>query len=121
MFIVMDFIIEFAGDLLNGFLAIGILIVIPLSLHEQNMEALSILEYENDYLCSQSRMTVGYSEYGGHIEKTLYVFCNGEKGLRHNFMRGSDEEKKYSEPLLYTLWEADSDKNWAYIHAFSVC
>ena len=59
-------------------------------------------EYERDYLCSQSRTIVGYSEGNAYILKTLYVSCEGEKGRFHNFIRVPHVEKKYSETLLRT-------------------
>jgi len=49
-------------------------------------------------------MTVGYSAGGGVYEKTLYVFCNKEKGRFHNFMRGPDDEKSFTGTLRPALY-----------------
>ena len=56
-------------------------------------------QYEMDYLCSQSKHIVGYSEGGTFIMETLYVSCGGENGVGHNFTRLPHVEKKFAEPL----------------------
>ena len=94
-----EFIIEFLGTTLNGLLVIGILFAISLSLYERNM---TIAEYERDYLCSQSRHIVGYSDSGAIIMKTPYVYCEGKMGVGHNFTRVPHVEKKFAETLLQT-------------------
>jgi hypothetical protein len=43
-------------------------------------ESVIIAEYEYDYLCSQSRHIVGYSDSGAIIMKTPYVYCEGKMG-----------------------------------------
>lgn len=89
---VITFIVEFLGTLLNGLLAIGILIVLPLIMHIENER---IAEAEYRYLCSQSRHIVGYSEGNGIYMKTPYVYCNEDLEGGHNFIRVPHVEKKY--------------------------
>jgi len=77
-------------------------------------------EYEMDYLCSQSRMIVGRTEYGTLIMETMYVSCEGEIEQEHNFMRGPDVEKKFVTPFAGAIVTPTMIENWAYTDAFSV-
>jgi hypothetical protein len=63
-------------------------------------ESVIIAEYEYDYLCSQSRHIVGYSDSGAIIMKTPYVYCEGKIGEEHNFTRVPHVEKSFAEVLL---------------------
>ena len=50
--------------------------------------------------CLNSGITVG-EQGGAYIVKTIWVYCIGEKGSRHNFKSGGDVEKKSYERSLY--------------------
>ena len=99
LFDINDLIINVAGDILNGLLLMGLLYAFSIANYEKE---LAQYQYERDYLCSQSRTIVGYSEGNAYIMKTLYVSCEAEIGRIHNFMRGPDVEKKFAETLLYS-------------------
>lgn len=84
---------DILGELLNGILLVGSLVILTLMADAERFE------YEYDLLCSQSRHIVGYSEGGGIYMKTPYVNCNEDLGSRHNFTRTPHVEKKYVETL----------------------
>jgi len=95
--VIKDFIVSILSLYLNLSLVIlGVFAMISIE-YEKEMTR---FQYEMDYLCSQSKHIVGYSEGGALIMETLYVSCESENEVGHNFTRVPHVEKKYSETLL---------------------